>query len=73
MSPVCTPPATGCTGGSNVSSYNDDDNNHQTDLAAEGVAVQRPELGDALHPGLRHLPLHWDGPRLLEQHRVPDN
>ena len=64
----------GCMGGSDVLSDNDDDDDDpQTDLAAEGVAVQRPELGDTLHPGLRHLPLHRDGPRLLEQHRVPDN
>ena len=59
--------------------YDDDDNDndvftpHQTDLAAEGVAVQGPELGDSLHPGLSHLSLHWNGSGLLEQHRVPNN
>ena len=66
--------------------YNDDDGGnsdcycdndvftpHQTDLAAEGVAVQGPELGDSLHPGLSHLSLHWNGSGLLEQHRVPNN
>ena len=65
----------------NYSNDDDDDNDndndvytpHQADLAAEGVAVQGSELGDSLHPGLSHLPLCWDGSRLLEQHRVPDN
>ena len=45
----------------------------QTRLAAQGVALQGPQLGDALHPRLRHLPLYRDGSWLLEQHRVPDN
>ena len=54
--------------------YNDDNKACcQTDLAAQGVALQGPQLGDALHPGLRYLPLYRDGSWLLEQHRVPDN
>ena len=40
----------------------------KTDLAAEGVAVQGPELGVALHARLRHLSVHGDGCRVLEQH-----
>ena len=51
--------------------YNDDNNACcQTDLAAQGVAVQGPQLGDALHPGLSNLPLYRDGSWL---HCVADN